>query len=73
MIRYAGDHVRERMAERRVTEEDVSTALRRWFRETPGPPGGIWIWGYTQNGRILKVGVRATDRQLVITVAWPDE
>jgi hypothetical protein len=61
------------MAERHVTEDDVVTALRRKFKETPGPPGSIWIWGYAQNGRILKVGVRATDRQLVITVAWPDE
>jgi hypothetical protein len=72
VIRYA-DHFWDRMAERNVTEEDVVTALHRRIRETPGPPGGIWIWGYTQSGRILKVGVRATDHQFVVTVWWADE
>jgi hypothetical protein len=72
VIRY-DEHARDRMAERGVTEEDVRQALNRRIRETPGPPGKIWIWGHATRGRVLKVGVRPDDRQLVITVAWPDQ
>jgi hypothetical protein len=72
VIRY-DEHAKDRMEERGVTEEDVRQALNRRTHETPGPLGKIWIWGYATGGRRLKVGVRADDKELVITVAWPDQ
>ena len=69
-----GKHVRERMEDREVTEQDVEQALsRRIGTPEPGEPGSIWIRGYAAGGRILKVCVRSDDTGFVITVAWPGE
>jgi Domain of unknown function (DUF4258) len=72
VIRYT-DHAEDRMAERGVTKEDVQQALRRRIRVTPGPPGRLWVWGYAQHGRVLKVGVSSHDQEFVTTVAWPGD
>lgn len=68
------DHARKKMAQRRITEEDVDMALRlRIGQPGPGQPGTIWIRGHAVGGRILKVCVPMADQQFVITAAWPDE
>ena len=61
------------MVKRAVTDADLEQALRhRVGNPTPGEPGTIWIRGVAVGGRILKVCVRTTDHDFVITVAWPD-
>ena len=70
MIRYT-THAREQMSRRQVTDEDVEWALRRQIRQEPGQPGSVWVHGHASGGRILKVCVVATDKELVKTVAWP--
>jgi hypothetical protein len=66
------DHALRKMAQRRITKLDVESALRRpTGAPTPGQPGTMWIRGYAAGGRILKVCVRATDPDYVITAAWP--
>jgi hypothetical protein len=71
------DHVRNRMARRGITEEQIYTALAREQRRTPGEPGTIWIHGLVpgdethREPRTLKVCITA-DRKRVITAAWRD-
>ena len=66
-------HAAERMAERGITEEDLLAALaHRAGRARPASLGKIWIFGYAQRGRILKVLLTA-DETVVITAAWPDD
>jgi hypothetical protein len=61
------------MAKRAISEEDVERALRMRIRDpTPGEPGTLWVWGHAAGGRTLKVCVRTTDQDFVITAAWPD-
>jgi len=62
------------MQDRGITERDVEMALRHRIGQ-PGPaqPGSLWLRGYAVGGRILKVCVRSTDDEYVITAAWPDE
>lgn len=70
---YCSDHALQRMAERGVAEEDIAWALGRPTGIVqPGEPGTMWISGYASGGRILKVCVRATEPDYVITAAWPD-
>lgn len=65
-------HARDQMAKRGITETDVEMALRHPIGSPlPGEPGTIWIKGHAPAGRILKVCVRLTDRDFVITAAWP--
>lgn len=65
------DHARERMVDRGVTEEDVTWALRRRIgAPEPGQPGSVWIRGHASGNRVLKVCVRSSDFNYVITVAW---
>jgi hypothetical protein len=61
------------MARRGITEQDVDSALRR-RQGAPGPgqPGTMWVSGFASGGKILKVCVRSTDQNHVITAAWPD-
>lgn len=66
-------HARGRMADRRVTEEDIHSALRREFHRSAGQPGTVWIHGHALGGRVLKVCVEIGDDLMrVITVAWRD-
>jgi hypothetical protein len=67
-------HALERMRDREITREDVELALRRpWGRPRAGSPGTIWIAGFAEDGRILRVCVPTDDRRLVITAAWQGE
>jgi hypothetical protein len=62
------------MSQRDITEVDVELALRRRRGDpSPGPPGCIWIWGYARGNRVIKVGVRMTDQNYVVTVADPEQ
>lgn len=66
-------HVRRRMAQRGISEEDIRSALGR----TVGHPaatstGNIWVYGHSSTGRILKV-LLTPDKLTVVTAAWPDE
>jgi hypothetical protein len=64
-------HAKERMAQRGINPADVAAALgRRIGQPQPGQPGTIWIRGYAAGGRILKVCVRASDEEFVITAVW---
>lgn len=61
------------MLERGISEDDVWAALAR----TDGQPsatstGNIWVFGYSANGRILKV-LLTPDKTTIVTAAWPDE
>lgn len=65
-------HALKRMKQRGVSELDVELALRRRIGyPTPGPTGSIWIRGYGEGNRIIKVGVRTTDQNYVKTVGDP--
>lgn len=72
MSPHLTSHVKQRMAQRGISEEDLESALSR----TTGPPrpagfGKVWVFGYAATGRILKVLV-TTEQDVVITAAWPD-
>jgi hypothetical protein len=67
-------HARKRMRQRGITERDVELALRRRRgTPSPGPPGCIWIWGFAEGNRVIKVGVLMADQNYVKTVAEPDQ
>lgn len=67
-------HARARMKQRRISQEDVESALNRpTGRVIPGQLGSKWVFGYDTSGRIIKVCVSTDDQDLVITVARPDE
>lgn len=62
------DHARRRMARRRITEADVTAALRRKMRQpAPGDNGNMVVFGYAPNQRILKV-VLSPDMKTVVSV-----
>jgi len=70
-IRYA-KHALDRAEERDFTKEDVEWALAHPIGDPePGEPGSVWVRGYAVGGRILRVCVRADDKEFVITAAWP--
>lgn len=72
-VRYA-KHAEDRLAERGITHEDVEWALSHpTGPPLPGEPGSLWIRGFAAGSRILKVCVRADDREFVITAAWPGQ
>jgi hypothetical protein len=59
------------MAERQITEADVGAALGRQFGEPQsGQPGTIVLQGHAAGGRVLKVCVRASDHEFVVTAWW---
>ena len=71
-VRYS-DHARLQMEKRAISEVDVETALRhRIGAPGPGQLGTMWLWGLAVGGRTLKVCVRTSDQDFVITAAWPD-
>ena len=65
-------HVRKRMQERGISEEEIYAALAHEIRRTPGQPGTIWIHGMVDGGVILKVCV-SVDNARIVTAAWPDQ
>lgn len=72
MLRYSR-HARERMLERGITENDVKFALSHPIGDPlPGRPGSIYIKGHATGGMIIKVCVRTTDKEYIITVVRED-
>lgn len=68
------NHAAERLQARGVTRDQVVRALRRTIgNPEPGQPGSVWIKGYAERARILKVCVRADDHSFVITAVWQDQ
>ena len=65
------EHVKKRMEQRGITEEDIYTALAHEMFRTPGQPGTIWIHGKVHGGETLKVCLRV-DNARIVTAAWPD-
>lgn len=65
------DHVRQRMQQRGISEDQIYTALSHEIRRTPGQPGTIWIHGLVGEGEILKVCI-SVDNAKIVTAAWPD-
>lgn len=67
-------HAEDRLVERGITREQVERALQRPSGDPyPGEPGSIWIKGYADGERILKVCVRVDDHAFVITAVWDDK
>lgn len=64
-------HAQDRLRQRGITREDVEKVLNAPFRNEPGQPGSLWVWGRDTQGRILKVCISAHDRNVVITAARP--
>jgi uncharacterized protein DUF4258 len=72
-VREYSPHARKRMRERRISEDDVETALRRKSGEPqPGDKGRTVVYGYAPGQRILKI-VLQPDGQSVHTVMAVDE
>jgi hypothetical protein len=68
------NHALERLEERGISVDDVRFCLaRRFGTPSAGQPGTMWIRGFTEGGRILKVCVRADDSMYVITAVWARE
>ncbi|GAB7043697.1 MULTISPECIES: DUF4258 domain-containing protein [Catenuloplanes] len=63
-------HALRRMWQRDVLVEDVEKALRNPIDRAPGRLGTVWIRGYGGMGQELRVCVRATNEDFVITAAW---
>jgi hypothetical protein len=55
------------MAERAITEADITSALNRRTDTRPGDNGRLLVFGYATDGRILKV-VLTADQQVVVSV-----
>ncbi|HEX4829586.1 MAG TPA: DUF4258 domain-containing protein [Trebonia sp.] len=63
-------HARKRMAERKITEEEVLGALkRRTGVPRPGDSGKIVVFGYGRGSRILKVVLTADELEIVSVMA----
>lgn len=66
-------HARKRMKERKISEDEVRTALsRRSGQPRPGDNGRIVVFGYGSGSRILKI-VLTADEQVVVSVMAPGE
>ncbi|WP_433351718.1 DUF4258 domain-containing protein [Microtetraspora malaysiensis] len=66
-------HVRDRMAQRGISEEEIWTALaRRRGNPMSTSTGCIWVFGYLPGNRILKVLLTA-DETTIVTAARPEE
>lgn len=75
ILRY-GRHAAERMAQRGVTEGDISHALSHVFSSWPTEQNSLEYQGAGLNGRTLKVWVmprRADAPYVVKSVAWKGE
>jgi hypothetical protein len=61
-------HAEQRMAERRISRDDVEAALsHRTGTPKPGDIGRVVVFGYAPGRRILKV-VLTSDEQVVVSV-----
>jgi hypothetical protein len=61
-------HARKRMEERKITEDEVLSALRRRTGPPrPGDNGRLVVFGYGRGSRILKI-VLTADEQLIVSV-----
>ena len=63
-------HARNRMGERKITEDEVLAALkRRAGPPRPGDNGRIVVFGYGSGSRILKVVLTADEQEIVSVMA----
>jgi hypothetical protein len=63
-------HARKRMEERKITEDEVLTALkRRAGRSRPGDNGRIVVFGYGGGSHILKIVLTADEQEIVSVMA----
>lgn len=63
-------HARKRMKERKITEDEVLTALkRRSGPPRPGDNGRIVVLGYGRGSRILKIVLTADEQEIVSVMA----
>ena len=61
-------HARKRMEERKITEDEVLSALRRRTGPPrPGDNGRLVVFGYGRGSRILKI-VLTADEQVIVSV-----
>jgi hypothetical protein len=66
-------HARNRMEERKITEDEVLAALkRRSGPARPGDNGRIVVFGYGSRSRILKVVLTADEQEIVSVMAVGD-
>lgn len=71
-----GNHARQRMIERNITEQEIEDALAAPSFTRPDddlPEERTVIYGLTRNGRRLKVVVEAADPGYVVTVMDRDD
>jgi hypothetical protein len=62
------------MKERKITEDEVLTALnRRSGPPRPGDGGNIVVFGYGRGSRILKVVLTADEQEIVSVMALGEE
>jgi hypothetical protein len=63
-------HARQRMNERRITEDEVLAALnRRTGPPRPGDNGRIVVFGYGAGSRILKIVLTADEAEIISVMA----
>ncbi len=63
-------HARKRMEERKITEDEVLTALkRRSGPPRPGDNGRLVVFGYGRGSRILKIVLTADEQEIVSVMA----
>jgi hypothetical protein len=67
-------HAKERMADRRISKEEVEEAAAAVYMTTPGhPTDRVNLWGKTKAGKRLRITVPRERRDFVITVAEVEE
>lgn len=63
-------HARQRMDERKITEDEVFTALkRRQGPPRPGDNGRVVVFGYGGGSRILKIVLTPDEQEIVSVMA----
>ncbi len=63
-------HAQKRMRERKITQNEVLTALnRRSGQPRPGDNGRIVVFGYGSGSRILKIVLTADEQEIVSVMA----
>lgn len=68
------NHAKDMMKLRRISRKEVEEAFIDAQVETPGRTSReVNRWGYTQDGRRLRITVRARSARVVISVVAPEE